>query len=108
MQVILIGAFTPGTNFLRLVEPAWSESGARGANLIAVRYADMGWPIRSGVTEAACKTLVKQHLCCAGMRWMERGAQLVLSLRELLQSETHWDQFWHKIEQFGVPKIIDY
>jgi hypothetical protein len=35
------------------------------------RYQDMGWPIGSGVTEAACKTLVKQRLCrwgCAGKR----------------------------------------
>ncbi len=31
-------------------------------------------PIGSGVTEAACKVLVKQRLCGAGMRWKEAGA----------------------------------
>ncbi len=72
------------------------------------RYADMGWPIGSGVTEAACKTLVKQRLCRAGMRWTEQGAQMILSLRALLLSETRWEQFWHKIEQYGVPKIVNY
>jgi hypothetical protein len=72
------------------------------------RYQDMGWPIGSGVTEAACKTLVKQRLCRAGMRWTEQGAQVILSLRALLLSESRWDQFWHKIEQFGVPKIVGY
>lgn len=72
------------------------------------RCQDMGWPIGSGVTEAACKTLVKQRLCRAGMRWTEQGAQVILSLRALLLSETRWDQFWRKIEQFGVPKIASY
>lgn len=69
------------------------------------RYLEHGWPIGSGVTEAACKTLVKQRLCRAGMRWTEQGAQMILSLRALLLSETRWDQFWHKIDQFGVPNI---
>jgi hypothetical protein len=46
-----------------------------------VRYRDFGMPIGSGVTEAACKTLVKQRLCRSGMRWKETGAQMILSLR---------------------------
>lgn len=56
-------------------------------------------PIGSGVTEAACKTLVKQRLCCSGMRWKIRGAKTVLSLRSLIQSD-YWEQFWQKIDQF--------
>jgi hypothetical protein len=32
------------------------------------------FPIGSGVSEAACKTLVKQRLCCSGMKWKEIGA----------------------------------
>jgi hypothetical protein len=56
------------------------------------RYRDMGWPIGSGVTEAACKTLVKQRLCRAGMRWKEDGAQTILSLRALLLTPTRWEQ----------------
>jgi len=42
-----------------------------------------GLPIGSGVTEAACKTLVKQRLCASGMRWKNKGAKIVLSLRAL-------------------------
>jgi hypothetical protein len=38
-------------------------------------------PIGSGVTEAACKALVKQRLGGAGMRWTSRGAHVVLQLR---------------------------
>jgi len=34
----------------------------------------------SGVTEAACKMMVKQRLCQSGMKWRERGASIILSL----------------------------
>ena len=34
-------------------------------------YRDRAYPIGSGVTEAACKTVIKQRLCCSGMRWKE-------------------------------------
>ncbi len=43
-------------------------------------------PIGSGVVEAACKTLVKQRLCGAVMRWKHKGARIILSLRALVQS----------------------
>lgn len=61
-----------------------------------------GWPIGSGVTEAACKTLVKQRLCASGMRWKDRGARVVLSLRALSHTVGRWAQFWQKIDQFGA------
>jgi len=61
-----------------------------------------GLPIGSGVTEAACKTLVKQRLCASGMRWKNKGAKIVLSLRALTQTAGRWAQFWQKIDQFGA------
>jgi hypothetical protein len=69
------------------------------------RYLEKGMPIGSGVTEAACKTLVKQRLCCSGMRWTPEGAQIVLSLRALALTERRWDQFWQKINRYGVPVL---
>lgn len=63
-------------------------------------------PIGSGVTEAACKTLVKQRLCCSGMRWKHQGAKVVLSLRALVQSQGRWQQFWEYIEQYGAQVIL--
>lgn len=69
------------------------------------RYLENGMPIGSGVTEAACKTLVKQRLCCSGMRWTPQGAQIVLSLRALVLTQTRWEQFWQKINQYGVPHL---
>ena len=35
--------------------------------------------IGSGVTEAACKTIVKQRLCKSGMRWKNKGAAVILT-----------------------------
>jgi hypothetical protein len=60
-------------------------------------------PIGSGVTEAACKVIIKQRLCKSGMKWKEKGAQAVLSLRALKYSDGRWDQFWSKIDRFGIP-----
>jgi hypothetical protein len=66
-------------------------------------YREKYYPIGSGVTEAACKTLIKQRLCCSGMRWKETGAAVVLSLRALVLTPTRWSQFWNKLNQYGFP-----
>ena len=63
-------------------------------------------PIGSGVTEAACKTLVKQRLCGSGMRWKEKGMRVILSLRALVQSKGRWSQFWDKINYNGTQACI--
>lgn len=63
-------------------------------------------PIGSGVTEAACKTLIKQRFCKSGMRWKQLGIKSVLRLRELIQTAGRWQQFWNKLDQYGVPAII--
>src|SRR5512142_2276832 len=60
-------------------------------------------PIGSGVTEAACKVIVKQRLCGSGMKWKESGAAAVLSLRCLNHTTGRWDQFWSKIDRWGFP-----
>ncbi len=60
-------------------------------------------PIGSGVTEAACKTLVKQRMCRSGMRWKEQGASMLLTLRALVCSTGYWDEFWSKMNRYGYP-----
>jgi hypothetical protein len=60
-------------------------------------------PIGSGVTEAACKVIVKQRLCGSGMKWAEEGAAVVLSLRALSHTPERWDQFWSKVDRWGFP-----
>jgi hypothetical protein len=60
-------------------------------------------PIGSGVTEAACKVIVKQRLCGSGMKWTEEGAAVVLSLRALSYTPERWSQFWSKVDRWGFP-----
>lgn len=59
-------------------------------------------PIGSGVCEAACKTLIKARLCSSGMKWKEEGASAIITLRAIHMTETRWDQFWEKVEQYGI------
>lgn len=75
------------------------------SRMIYARQVREGLPIGSGVTEAACKVLVKQRLCASGMRWKEQGASAVLSLRALSLTPGRWEQFWNRISQCGVPTL---
>ena len=60
-------------------------------------------PIGSGVTEGACKTIVKMRMCRGGAKWKEEGAAIVLSLRTLLYTTDRWQQFWAKVDRYGFP-----
>jgi len=66
---------------------------------------ERNWPIGSGVTEAACKTLIKQRLCKSGSRWKDDGALAVLSIRALRLTPGRWHEFWHNIDQYGCPAL---
>lgn len=63
-------------------------------------------PIGSGVTEAACKTILKMRMCRGGAKWKEEGAAGVLSLRTLIYTEGRWEQFWAKVDRYGFPIAI--
>jgi hypothetical protein len=65
-------------------------------------FAAMNFPIGSGVTEAACKTLVKLRLCGSGMRWTRSGAQSVITLRALLLSTSRWSSLWRYLDNHGI------
>jgi len=88
-------------------EPVKLTASAREGLQSAVTYFDnhletmdyAGWsqrqlPIGSGVTEAACKTLIKQRLCQSGMRWTVPAADALISLRALYLTPSRWDHFW--------------
>lgn len=68
-------------------------------------YGAVGLPIGSGVTEAACKSIVKERLGGSGMQWTIGGVEEVLSLRTLVRSGKRWEEFWSKTERFGFSKI---
>jgi hypothetical protein len=55
-------------------------------NLERMNYAefrDVGLPIGSGVTEAACKELIKARFCRSGMRWKRESGAPILQLRAI-------------------------
>ena len=54
-------------------------------------------PIGSGVTESACKVIVKQRLCISGAKWSNFGASSMLNLKAINSTNGRWQQFWDKI-----------
>jgi hypothetical protein len=71
-----------------------------------MQYADytaQHFTIGSGVTEAACKTLIKQRMCLSGAKWVDKGARTVIALRALVLTKDRWSQFWKKVNQYGFP-----
>lgn len=65
------------------------------------RHAEQNIPIGSGVTEAACKVIVKERLGQSGMKWKIDGAQKTLTIRALYHSGDRWQQFWQYVDRFA-------
>lgn len=59
-------------------------------------YQRLNLPIGSGITEAACKTVVTQRLKLSGMRWTPSGAQAILNLRVVLLSGI-WQALYRRL-----------
>ena len=59
-------------------------------------YARVNIPLGSGITEAACKTVVTQRLKLSGMRWTKVGAEVILNLRVILLSGL-WPKGYRRI-----------
>lgn len=72
-----------------------------------MQYAELkakGFPVGSGVVEAACKTLVAQRMKQSGMRWGHPGGQAVLNTRGWAQSD-RFDQAWALIAAMYKSEI---
>lgn len=67
-------------------------------------YLEKGWPIGSGIIEAACKSVVKQRMCRSGQRWSIKGGQAILNLRAVVKSN-RWDSFWNEYSNSFYNKI---
>jgi hypothetical protein len=64
-------------------------------NLERMRYDEYlraGYPIATGVIEGACRHLVKDRMERSGMHWTVEGAQAMLEVRAVYQSN-HWKTF---------------
>ena len=69
------------------------------------RYQKQNLPIGSGITEAACKVIVKQRLCKSGMKWKKQGAESILNLRSISYSSGKWKELWSKIDKYGFQSF---
>jgi len=67
-------------------------------------YIEKGWPIGSGVIEAACKSVVKQRMCRSGQRWSIKGGQAILNLRTVVKSN-RWEGFWNEFSERYYTKL---
>jgi hypothetical protein len=87
----------------QLLKPVREEEYRKAYNYLRTRtqwmkyheYKGLGMPMGSGVTEAACRTVVTQRLKLSGMRWSEAGAQVILDLRVVLLSGI-WDEVYRR------------
>lgn len=59
-------------------------------------------PIGSGITEAACKSVIKSRLCGSGMKWSQSGSEVVLTLRALGLTLARWGEFWDHLAKNGL------
>lgn len=69
------------------------------------RFVALRLPIGSGAIESTCKTLIEEREKGAGMRWSQKGAQAVASLRALHKSG-RWDAFWKRHPQRRRPAVF--
>ena len=66
-------------------------------HLLQMDYATFiqkGYPIGSGIIEAACKTLVKQRFCASAMKWTIHISDQLLLLRGLVLTKGRWQKAW--------------
>jgi hypothetical protein len=61
------------------------------------KFIEKGWQIGSGPTESMCKVLT-YRLKGAGMRWDRYGADAIMALLALQQSNT-WESYWNLRKQ---------
>jgi hypothetical protein len=58
-----------------------------------------GWPIATGIIEAACRYLVKDRLDITGARWGLAGAEAILLLRALHSNDDFTDYWTYHLRQ---------
>jgi hypothetical protein len=66
------------------------------------QYQKQGYPIGSGVTEAACKVVVKQRLNQSGMKWNMPAVEKILLLRGLICTHSRWEQLWEQYDKIAA------
>ena len=66
------------------------------------QYLKNGYLIGSGVTESACKTLIKNRFCGCGMQWKDDNTQLLTLIRGLILTPNRWKQAWQNLSKYAA------
>jgi len=61
-------------------------------------YLEAGYPIASGIIEGACRTVIKDRMERAGMRWVLKGAYAMMSVRCIQLSDLWTSFFEYKVD----------
>lgn len=69
------------------------------------KFVGLKLPIGSGAVESSCRTVIQEREKGAGMRWTEKGAQAVATLRALHNSG-RWNEFWRSHPQRRRSTIL--
>lgn len=77
-----------------VLEKAISYLANHQAKMNYALYLQMGLQIGSGVTESACKTIIKNRFGGCGMRWEEGNTRALTLLRSLVLTKGRWEQAW--------------
>lgn len=64
-------------------------------------YLKEGYLIGSGITESACKTLIKSRFCGCGMQWEINNTKTMTLMRGLVLTPHRWKQAWN-----GITKAV--
>jgi len=67
-------------------------------------FRTFGLPIGSGITEAACKSLVGARVKRSGQRWHHPGVSAVLTLRSVLHSD-RLPRFWGHLHRSYTARV---
>jgi hypothetical protein len=105
-QFRLAGSRKLSAKLRKSVDAAISYFGNNLERMNYASYRKAHLPIGSGITEAACKTVVKIRMCGSGMKWSESGSDGVLTLRALAISNGRWEEFWQNVAKFGFGKRL--
>lgn len=66
------------------------------------KYLSEGYLIGSGVTESACKTLIKNRFCGCGMKWEEENTRTLTLIRGLVLTTNRWQQAWQHMSKVAA------
>jgi hypothetical protein len=61
------------------------------------KYSKKGFLIGSGVTESACKALIKSRFCGCSMKWDEENTRTLALIRGIVLTKNRWQQAWKHI-----------